>query len=136
VHSQVSEAIRVCAMEVDMKIASTVLATALSGLFFAATSPQADPVKGNDLCLDIDHVDHTVVVDDQTILYYMRGGKIWKNTLKRQCSSLKFEQGFVEDIRGGEICSNRQMIRVIQTGALCSLGAFTLYTPPPKSAMK
>jgi hypothetical protein len=136
VHSQASEAIRVCAMEVDMKIASIFLATTLSGMLLAAASAQADSAKGNDVCLDIDHVDHTVVVDDQTILYYMRGGKIWKNTLQRQCSSLKFEQGFVEDIRGGEVCSNRQTIRVIQTGALCSLGAFTPYTPPPKSAMK
>lgn len=119
-----------------MKIVSTVLATALcmSGLFLAGA--QADSAKGNDVCLDADHIDHTVVVDDQTVLFYMRGGKIWKNTLQRKCPSLKFEQGFSEDIRGDEVCSNRQMIQVLQTGASCSLGAFTPYTPPAKSAMR
>jgi hypothetical protein len=121
-------------MEVEMKIAVLATALCLSGLLLAGA--QADPAKGNDVCLDAGHIDHTVVVDDQTVLFYMRGGRIWKNTLQRQCPSLKFEQGFSEDIRGDEVCSNRQMIYVLQTGTSCSLGAFTPYTPPPKSAMR
>jgi hypothetical protein len=125
-------------MEVEMKIAVLATTLCLSGLLLAGAPARADSTtaKSNDVCLDAGHVDHTAVVDDQTILFYMRGGKIWKNTLRQKCPSLKFEQGFSEDILSDEICSNRQMIRVLQTGASCSLGAFTPYTPPPKSAMR
>ncbi len=119
-----------------MKIASAALAAALGLSSLLLAGARSDPAKGNDICLDADHIDHTAVLDDQTVLFYMRGGKIWKNTLQRQCPSLKFERAFSEDIRGDEVCSNRQMIQVLQTGASCSLGAFTPYTPPAKSAMK
>ena len=118
-----------------MKIASIALAIALGSTSLAAAEPQQpQAAKDADVCLDASHIDHTVVIDDRTILFYMRGNKIWKNTLHSSCPSLKFERAFSEEIRGGQVCSNGQMIRVLETGVSCSLGEFTHYTPPPKSA--
>ena len=114
-----------------MKLAPLALTVLLAA---PALASAAEPQKPGDVCLDAGHIDHTVVVDDQTILFYMRGGKVWQNTLRQACPSLKFERAFSEEIRGDAICSNRQLIRVLQTGAVCSLGAFTPYSPPPKTA--
>lgn len=100
----------------------------------SAQTPRPPDGEDADICLDAAHIDHTVVIDDRTILFYMRGNKIWKNTLHNDCPSLKFQRAFTEEIRGGQVCSNRQMIRVLETGVRCSLGGFTPYTPPPKAA--
>jgi hypothetical protein len=67
---------------------------------------------------------------DNEILYIMKNGKIWKNTLHKSCPGLGFERAFSETIVADGICSNRQ---IINRGTPCFLGAFTPYTPPPKS---
>ena len=108
-----------------MKTATFAFLIALGG------SAMAQPAANN-VCLDASHIDHTTVVDAHTILFYMRGGKTWKNTLPEDCPSLKFERAFSEEITGGFICSNKQMIQVLHTGATCSLGPFTPYAPPPR----
>jgi len=121
-----------------MKIALIALAISLggSGWAVAAETSQSPMTKSNAVCLDAGHIDHTTVVDGQTILFYMRGGKIWKNTLPEPCPGLKFERAFSEEINGDVICSSMQMIRVMHTGAMCSLGPFTPYTPPASAATK
>jgi hypothetical protein len=73
-------------------------------------------------------IDHTHVVDPQTILFYMRDGKVWKNTLKARCPGLMFH-GFSFATHQDEICSNAQSIRVVETEEVCQLGAFTPYAP-------
>ena len=105
----------------------------LSGLFCLVPVGALAAGTANSVCLEAGSIDHTVVVDDQTILYYMHGQKIWKNTLHTPCSGLKFERAFSEDIRG-QVCANAQMIQVFQTGTRCMLGDFTPYTPPAKTS--
>ena len=117
-----------------MKIASTLLAIAVGSIGVAMADTAPAVATDADICLDASHIDHTVVIDDRTILFYMRGNQIWKNTMRQDCPSLKFQRAFSEEIRGGQVCSNRQMIRVLGTGVRCSLGGFTPYTPPPKPA--
>lgn len=122
-------------MEAAMRIALIATALVLACTEFAAAqTPSAGAAKDTSICLDVSHIDHTSVIDDRTILFYMRGGKIWKNTLREDCPSLKFERAFSEELYGGEICSNAQMIRVIETGARCSLGGFTPYMRSAKAA--
>ena len=89
-----------------------------------------EPAPAREICLQVGHINNTVVVDGRTILFYMNDMKVWKNTLNSECPGLKFERAFSEDTRGGTICSNQQMIRVMHRGNWCSLGAFTPYTPP------
>lgn len=76
-------------------------------------------------------IDHTHVVDPQTILFYTRDGKVWKNTLKARCPSLMFH-GFSFATHQDEICSNAQSIRVVATDEVCQLGVFTRYAQPAR----
>ncbi len=87
-------------------------------------------VKPTPICLDPAFIDHTQIVDDSTILFHMKGGKVWKNTLASKCFGLKMQGGFAYEVQGGTICSNMQTIRVLDQGSICSLGDFTPYTPP------
>jgi hypothetical protein len=108
-----------------MKLALTIL----SCLMLAG----AADAKDADICLSARDVDHTSVLSDNEILYVMKNGKIWKNTLRKTCPGLRFEHAFSETIVADGICSNRQMITVVNRGTPCFLGAFAPYTPPPKS---
>jgi hypothetical protein len=71
-----------------------------------------------------------VVVSDSVVLYYVKFGKVWQNTLKHACPGLKRANGFTEQILGDEICSGNQAIFVLRTQTPCYLGDFTLYEPP------
>ena len=110
-----------------MKLFATALAACCCISSLAAAG---EPAPSRDICLQTGHIDHTVVVDGRTILFYMNDRKVWKNTLNSECPGLKFERAFSEEIRGGMVCSSHQMIRVMNRGNWCSLGAFTPYTPP------
>lgn len=105
-----------------------------------APAANAQPASGGkEVCLQTYLIDHTEIPDDSTILFYMKGGKIWKNTLPYRCTGLKIEGGFQYTTDINEICSNLETIRVIEQGggprlgAVCQLGEFTPYTPPAKA---
>lgn len=111
----------------------------------APTSAPAAPMAANDasagksVCIMNHEIDHTTIVDDRTILFYMKGRKIiWKNTLPFDCPELKIQDGFAYETSIDQICSNLLTIHVIEHGggprfgAVCQLGEFTPYTPPPK----
>ncbi len=88
-------------------------------------------------CLQLSQIDHTEVVDDQTILFYMRGKQIWKNTLPYKCPSLGFEKAFSHKTSTNDYCSVDTITVLynaggLREGASCGLGKFTAYTPPPK----
>jgi hypothetical protein len=115
-----------------MKMKVFVAAAFLAAL--AATSAQAQPMeKSGPVCLrpfdsPDDPVDHTHVVNPQTVLFYMRDGKVWKNTLKSPCPGLMLH-GFTFVTHQDEICDNAQAIQVIESGEVCELGSFTPYAP-------
>jgi hypothetical protein len=98
------------------------------GMLFGAVSAGSDSpaLAAGPACLDASLVDSTGVLDDRTILFHMRNGTVWKNTLQRSCTSLKFRRGFSEVVRSGEICANKQIISVLGTRNTCQLGDFTL----------
>ncbi|MEI9932591.1 MAG: hypothetical protein WDM89_19150 [Rhizomicrobium sp.] len=92
------------------------------------------PAQSAPVCLQTYRIDHTHVVDSKNILFYMKDGKIWHNSLIQACPALNFN-GFVMNVSGGadEVCSNMQSIRVSRSGDVCMLGEFTPYTAPPKA---
>jgi hypothetical protein len=118
-----------------MKIATLTAAACLAvcGVASAENAVPAAPAQKNEVCIRAPFVDHTTVLSDSEILFYMKDRKIWKNTLPRACPGLKFERGFSQVLRGDTICSNMHTIRVLNTGTPCNLGDFTPYAPPPKS---
>ena len=109
---------------------------ALSVAATAAAAPSDDPYlppkDHNTVCLWTYRIDHTKYIRPRTLLFYMQGGKVWQNTLQNDCTGLDFN-GFAYVTHDGEICSNMQSIMVLRTHEVCLLGAFTPYTPPPKS---
>jgi hypothetical protein len=88
---------------------------------------------GQHVCLQSTSIENTTTVDASTILFHMRNGTVWKNTLKSPCPGLKFH-GFSYLTRADEVCSNAQAISVIETGEACELGTFTPYTGPEQHA--
>jgi anthranilate phosphoribosyltransferase len=96
-------------------------------------SAQAATPTANQICINGTDIESTSVPDDNTIVYHLRNGQIWKNTLKAPCPNLKFEHAFTQVIRASQICANAQMIRVHETGNMCALGDFTLVSAAPKS---
>ena len=112
-------------MRVAMLIGVLALAAPISAWADAA------PPHPNHICLVASDVDHTSIPDDQTILFHMKNGKLWRNTLRRSCPNLKFEQAFTQVIRGGEICANAQMISIPHEGNFCALGDFSPVARPP-----
>lgn len=85
---------------------------------------------GNGVCLQTAQIDHTDIVNDSAIVFFMKDGKAYMNTIRIPCSSLKMEDGFAYETDTPEICSNAQTIRVKNSGNYCELGQFTPFTPP------
>jgi hypothetical protein len=81
-------------------------------------------------CLPADDVNHTQVLNDHQILFYMRNKKIWLNTLQARCISLPVQEGFAFSSAFSEYCPNIETIRIIRTGEVCQLGQFTPYEKP------
>ncbi len=95
---------------------------------------QHNPAQKGQTCLTATDIDHTSVLSDTDILVAMTSGKAWKNTLKGPCPGLKFYGGFSWVVGGDMICSNAQVIRVLQRGNACFLGNFTPYAPSASGA--
>jgi hypothetical protein len=111
------------------------LAPAICAAALCAATAFAQPVPAGpaNVCLQTIDIDTTTVPDANTILFHMKDGRIWKNTLVNACPELGFN-GFEYVSRpSGEICGNLQSIRVIHSGAVCLLGPFTAYASPTKN---
>jgi hypothetical protein len=85
--------------------------------------------------LTLANVDRTHVLDDQTILFYMRGDRAYRNYLPRKCPGLEREDRFMYETRGGRLCSIDTITVLEQWGArlergqTCGLGEFHPLSP-------
>ena len=103
--------------------ARAAVASALAA-FMVATSATAAPV-----CLQSYLIQNTSIPDTHTILFHMKDGTVWRNTLRNSCPDLKW-YGFEYVVHGpDEICDNLLSIRVIHTNETCLLGLFTREPP-------
>ena len=73
--------------------------------------------------------------EGKTILFTMKNGTKWRNTLQGRCPGLKYD-GFAWRVRGAnsEVCENTQTLHVLGgVGESCTLGKFEkMSTPPPR----
>jgi hypothetical protein len=77
------------------------------------------------VCLANSSIQDTTVVDQQTILFRMNNGTVWRNRLNAVCPGLDTQDGFAYAVSGdNRICDNMQTIHVNLTGAVCQLGKF------------
>ena len=107
------------------KIVVISTAILLSGIFGG--------VARANVCLNIQDIASTRNNDTGTQLFFrLRSGKVWRNDLQTPCPDLKYD-GFVWVLRGTQqVCDRQQSIRVIRSGEICMLGAFTDVTPARK----
>lgn len=116
---------------IGVMIAGLSVATALAQGEAGNTAAQNAEAKPNRVCLWSHLIDHTTTLDPSTVVFHMRNGTMWKNTLRQPCPALMFH-GFSYLTQDGYICPNMQSIVVITTNEVCKLGAFEPYVPPPK----
>lgn len=109
-----------------------VLAAALLvGGIFTAQAADTPASKGT-VCLRTMSIRNAKTPDDKTIVFHMSNGKVWRNDLRGSCTGLRL-YGFAYDVTPpDEICGNLQIIHVLTTHAVCSLGPFTDVTPQHK----
>jgi hypothetical protein len=86
----------------------------------------AQSTPGDKVCLNVTEIQNTQAVDRRTILYRMRDGKVWRNTLAADCPTLVgfSSGGFTQVAHTDFICANSQQIKT-QSGNVCRLGSFT-----------
>jgi hypothetical protein len=87
-------------------------------------------------CIDLARISEARVIDDRTIDFHMRDGRVLRNSLPNICPSLGFERAFTYSTSLTRLCST-DIITVIhtgggpRTGASCGLGQFA---PAPATA--
>jgi hypothetical protein len=106
--------------------------SAIAALVLLSVGPAAaqDPAPApGRVCLYLRDIQRTETPDDRTILFHMRDGKIWRNTLKQNCPMLRTSP-YSQVLQSGDmVCANQQFIHVLQTGNTCTLGEFSPVTP-------
>jgi hypothetical protein len=123
-----------------MKIAHLALAAGLgvAALALAAQAEQTGEAKSAArparVCLYPSDIRSTTAISDREILFRMNNGRVWKNTLRRACYGLRMRNGFAWEISTGQVCSNQQIIYVLEQGTPCFLGDFTPYNPAEDEA--
>lgn len=78
-------------------------------------------------CIDTHRVRNANVLDNQHIIFEMRGGRDYLNQLPYRCSQLGFHESFSYTLRGLNKLCNVDFITVITStgpGASCGLGKF------------
>lgn len=85
---------------------------------------------GGEHCISLNRIDRTAVVDDRSILFYMRGGDVYLNRLPHRCPGLRWEEAFMYRTSIGRLC-DLDIITVLNNigfgyspGASCGLGMF------------
>jgi hypothetical protein len=104
-----------------------VMAVAQDDAIEGEAAPYEDALdREGERCISPSVIRETHATDDETILFYMRGGKIYRNTLRYTCNGLERENRIAYSVTGNRLC-NVDTIRVIQPfggGRFCGLGLF------------
>lgn len=86
-------------------------------------------------CITVSQIQRSEVLDDSTILFHMRNGRIKKATLAFGCPSLKFYDSFSYRVYSNRLCARTDVI-VSRGGAHCPIADISDYEPPAKAEGK
>ena len=96
-------------------------------------------------CVDVARMHHSKIVDNETIILYMRGGPDYKMKLAQRCPGLKIQGTWFHDARGlAKLCSvDVIQVPVTTTGNLldtptrpCIIESITEYDEKAEKAEK
>ena len=112
-------------MKITVRILGSAALTACALALTAALPVQAQNTGGT-VCLNVTEIQNTQAVDNRTILFRMRNGDVWRNTLAFRCPELTGfgSGGWSQKLHTDWVCANVQHITT-QTGMVCRLGQFT-----------
>ena len=114
-------------MKKPLKILFGSALLASSALVLSAAIPvQAQNTQGGNICLNVTEIRSSQAVDNQTIVYRMKDGKVWRNNLATPCPDLVSQAAgaYSQELHTDYLCANTQQITV-QSGMVCRLGEFT-----------
>ena len=105
---------------------------ALAALLVAAHAPcvRADDEPGvAQRCIYVNRIDQTRIVDERSILFFMRDRTVLQNVLRKSCAGLRKSDRIEYDVVHGKLCADelvRQLIEVggYTPGGLCKIGMF------------
>jgi hypothetical protein len=86
-------------------------------------------------CVRVTSIDKTEAVDDQNILFHMRGKKVYRNHLPQRCPRLEQENRIAYQVFGGRLCDSdtitvlEESVFGLQSGFTCGLGDFVPLSP-------
>ena len=105
------------------------LAIAIGALAIGTQAAAQDETEAEN-CISLMQIDRTSVIDNDTILFYMRDDRILENALPHACPGLDFEERFMYRTTINRLC-NVDVITVLDDagfglvpGASCGLGKF------------
>ena len=106
-----------------------VTALALAGLVSAAL-----PAAAANKCINIRDIDSSQSKDGRIMVFKMKDGTVLVNHLQGFCPDLKYT-GFAWQMPSSDTnaCERQSTFRVLQSGQVCTLGAFD--PPTGKNAM-
>jgi hypothetical protein len=109
---------------------------------FASALADEAPEEGGERCVNMRTVSRTEIIDDQTILFHMRGGVIYRNYLPHRCPGLAREERFSYSTTISRLCDN-DIITVLynhgvglSSGPSCGLGKFYPISKDEAQALK
>lgn len=117
------------------------LVSAIPGATVAEATAGGDKeaaAKSEKRCLSLSRIRNTRVLDDQSILFVMRGKPDYRNVLPRRCPGLGFYKSFGYKTGINSVC-DLDIITVLESGrrgASCGLGKFVEYDPAEEDAAK
>jgi hypothetical protein len=93
-------------------------------------------------CIIVSSIDQTEAVDDQTIIFHMRGRAVFRNQLPRECPGLERENRIAYETRTSRLCSSDTITVLedagvggfdrlggLRRGFTCRLGEFMPMSP-------
>lgn len=129
-------------MLIKHRIAVTAACCLLGLSPLAGTLADEHTDEGVERCVSLHRIDRTEVIDDHNVLFYMRGGTIYRNQLPHRCPGLRYEKTFMYRTSLSQLC-DLDVITVLYShgfgftpGSSCGLGRFYPITKDEIKALK
>ena len=109
-----------------------ILGLAVAMLVAGARIAEAQESRSDEVrnCVDVRGIDRTEVVDEDTLLFFMRNGDVYRNDFPNQCAALRFEETFMYRTAVSQLC-DVDVITVLDDAGFgflplgsCALGKF------------
>jgi len=81
-------------------------------------------------CIQVSLIDHTSIIDNENIIFYLKGGRMFRNILPVSCGGLDPNQVFRYETATSQLCNVDAITVLVRAGSeflsgpSCALGLF------------